>query len=210
MNKTNNIPDFAKMAKQLIKNAARYAGGESVKFFRESFVRQGFLNKSLTPWRKTTNPLAGKRTLYNTGTLMSSIRKTKGTTKQVVVESATNYSEIHNEGGEIIVTEKMKRFFWAKYCEISGIKKNNVGKTVWKDQTNIKKKKDGTMSQAKANLRTNAKAEFCKAMALKPVGSKIKIDRRQFMGHSDTMMKQFEAFFQGEIEIQFKQHLNND
>jgi hypothetical protein len=29
----------------------------------------------------------------------------------------TEYTQIHNEGGEIVVTEKMKAFFWAKYYE---------------------------------------------------------------------------------------------
>ena len=34
----NTVPDFLAMAKDLTANAQRYAGSESVKFFKESFV----------------------------------------------------------------------------------------------------------------------------------------------------------------------------
>jgi hypothetical protein len=194
MNKTNKVPDFNKMTKELITNTSRYAGSESVKFFKESFVKQGFTDKSLNAWKKTTNPLAGKRTLYSKGVLMQSIRKVDENSKRIVVESDTDYSEIQNNGGEITVTENMKRFFWARYYEFSG-----------KTRTTTR----GNMSRSKNNLKTNAKAEFCKRMALMKVGSKIKIPKRQFMGHSDTMMKQFSDWFAGQIDVQFKQHLND-
>lgn len=41
------------------------------------------------------------------------------------------------------------------------------------------------------------------------VGTKIKIPQRQFMGNSQTMMNQFDAFWHGQVDIVFKQHLNN-
>lgn len=193
MNKKNNTPDFNKIAKNLVKNASRYAGSESVKFFKESFVRGGFTDESFTPWKQTRNPLAGKKTMYGKGVLIQSIRKVEETIAKIVVESDTDYSEIQNNGGEITVTPKMKKYFWARYYEFSG---------------KTKKTKSGAMSQSKGNLKTNVKAEFCKAMALMKVGSKITIPQHQFMGNSTTMMKEFDTWFQGEIEIQFKQHLN--
>jgi hypothetical protein len=193
MDNTNKVPDFIAMAKDLTANAQRYAGSESVKFFKESFVKEGFTDSSFTAWKKTSNPMAGKRTLYNKGILMQSIRKTVQNKQRIEVESDTDHSEIQNNGGTITVTPKMKRFFWAKYYELSGkVKQTSTGKT----------------SRSKSNVKTSAKAEFCKRMALMKVGTKIKIPQRQFMGNSQIMMNQFDAFWQGEVDIVFKQHLN--
>ena len=193
MGNTNDVPNFSAMAKDLTNNAQRYAGSESVKFFKESFVKEGFTDASFTAWKKTTNPMAGKRTLYNKGILMQSIRKVEQNKQRIVVESDTDYSEIQNNGGTITVTLQMKRFFWAKFYELSG---------------KVKQTSTGKASRSKSNVKTSGKAEFCRRMALMKVGSKIKIPKRQFMGNSQTMMNQFDAFWQGSVDVVFKQHLN--
>lgn len=194
MNNTNKIPDFSAMGVDLLKDAARYAGSESVKFFKESFVNEGFTDHSFQEWKKTSNPMAGKRTMYKSGTLMQSIRKVEETIHRIVVNSDTDHSEIHNSGGTITVTAQMKRFWWAKYYEFSG---------------KLKSTTKGTMSRSQSNLKTNAKAEFCKRMALMKVGTKITIQKRQFMGDSKVMMTRFDAWWKGQLEVSFKQHLNN-
>lgn len=38
------------------------------------------------------------------------------------------YAELHNNGGSFKVTAKMKKFFWAKYYETSGIKTKKTAK----------------------------------------------------------------------------------
>ncbi|MEA4981406.1 MAG: hypothetical protein VB066_01685 [Paludibacter sp.] len=193
MNNNNTVPDFLLMAKDLTANAQRYAGSESVKFFKESFVKEGFTDASFKAWPKTSNPMAGKRTLYGKGILMQSVRKTVQNKQRIEVESDTDYSEIQNNGGTITVTAQMKRFFWAKYYELSG---------------KVKQTSTGRVSHSKSNVKTSAKAEFCKRMALMKVGTKIKIPQRQFMGNSQTMMNQFDAFWRGQVDVVFKQHLN--
>lgn len=193
MENKNNVPDFLAMAKELKQNAARYAASESVIFFKESFVKEGFTDSSFTPWQKTTNPLSGKRTMFNKGDLMRSVHKTEANMQRVVVVSDLEYSEIQNEGGEIVVTEKMKKFFWAKYYEFAG-----------KTRT----LKNGKSSRAKDSLSNSAKADFCKAMALKKVGEKITIPQHQYMGKSRALMNQFQQWYTGEVDIVFKQHLN--
>ncbi len=193
MDNSNKVPDFLSMAKELTANAQRYAGSESVKFFKESFVKEGFTDTSFTAWKKTSIPMAGKRTLYNKGILMQSVRKVEQNKQRIVVESNTDYSEIHNNGGTITVTPQMKRFFWAKYYELSG---------------KVKQTSTGKASRSKSNVKTSAKAEFCKRMALMKVGTKIKIPQRQFMGNSQTMMNDFDSFWQGSVDVVFKQHLN--
>lgn len=194
MAKSNKVPDFNKIAEKLIKNSSRYAASESVKFFKESFVKGGFTDISFEAWVKNKNPLAGKKTMYNKGNLMQSIRKVSATTEKIIIESQMPYSEIHNEGGTITVTEQMKKFFWSKYYEFS-------------QKTSRTKK--GEQRKTQSNRKLNSKAEFCKAMALMKVGSKIKIPKRQFMGHSQTMMLQFDEFLRMESEKLFKEHLND-
>lgn len=193
MNNNNTVPDFLLMAKDLTDNAQRYAGSESVKFFKESFVKEGFTDSSFKAWQKTSNPMSGKRTLYGKGILMQSIRKTVQNKQRIEVESNTDYSEIQNNGGTITVTAQMKRFFWAKYYELSG---------------KVKKTSTGIVSRSRSNVKISSKAEFCKRMALMEVGTKIKIPQRQFMGNSQTMMNQFDTFWRGQVDVVFKQHLN--
>lgn len=190
----NTVPDFLAMAKDLTANAQRYAGSESVKFFKESFVKEGFTDSSFKAWPKTSNPMAGKRTMYGKGILMQSVRKTEQNKQRIVVESGTDYSEIQNNGGTITVTAQMKSFFWAKFYELSG---------------KVKQTSTGKVSRSKSNVKSSAKAEFCRRMALMKVGTKIKIPQRQFMGNSQTMMNMFDTFYQGQVDIVFKQHLNN-
>lgn len=170
------IPNFIKMGRELKKNASRYAASESVKFFKESFVKGGFTDSSFQKWSKSNSPLAGKRTMQKTMKLMRSIKKKSATMSRVVVIADSDYADIHNSGGTIEVTAKMKRYFWAKYYEFN---------------------KEGP------------KAEFCKAMALRKVGSKITIPKHQFMGNSQTMMTNFDKWFGNIVKTQIEANFNN-
>lgn len=189
MSKKFEVPDFETNGREFLKEAQRVAGSESVKFFKESFVKMGFTDSSFKAWKKTSNPLAGKRTMYKMGTLMQSVRRVEQNKQRIVVESDTEYSEIHNDGGSITVTPRMKRFFWARYYELSG---------------KIKKTKAGKVSNSRSNVQASAKAEFCRRMALMKVGSVIKIPQRQFMGNSQAMMDLIDAELQRRIEENFR------
>jgi len=190
MASVNKIPNFLKLASDIKKDAGRYAATEAEKFFKDSFTKGGFTDVSFVAWKKTNNPMAGNRTLYRSGDLQRSVRKKHESPDRIVIESDLAYSEIQNNGGYITVTAQMVKFFWAKYYEFAG---------------KVKTTKKGAVSQSKSNLKTNAKAEFCKAMALKKVGSKIKVDQRQFMGESKTLMANFDKWFAGHVEFKFEQ-----
>jgi len=193
----NKVPNFGKIAESLINSAHVIAGSESVKFFKQSFVNDGFTDTALQPWKKTTNPMAGKRTLFGNGEkghLRDSIRKASEVPGRIIVESDSDYAEIHNNGGTITVTKAMKAHFWKLYYELSNQKTYSV--------------KSKAESKNKRNTTINAKAEFCKRMALMKLGSKIKIPKRQFMGDSQTMMNIFDKLWTDKIDIRFKQHLN--
>lgn len=92
-------------------------GIEAVKHFKNNFMEEGFDGNKWAA-RKTKVKLQ-KRTLTGQGSgdhLGDSIDyKVDG--KTTIIYSDKLYAQIHNEGGEITVTPKMKAFFWAKSKE---------------------------------------------------------------------------------------------
>lgn len=132
--------------------------------FDRNFEREAFFSRK---WARRKSPI-GKHLLINRGHLRRSISGKVGP-NNVSFSSSLPHAAIHNEGGEITVTPKMKRYFWAKYLEASG----GMGRT-----------KKGALRQNSKNRRLSQEAEFWKAMALMRVGKKIKIPQRQFIGNS--------------------------
>lgn len=178
----NKVPEFLRLATSIKKDAIRFGAVASVQFFKESFVVQGFTDSSLKKWNKARTPLAGKRTLYKSGKLMHSIRKLEATDNRVVIIADSDYAEMHNEGGYITITPQMKKYFWALYYKEAG--------------KGVKRSSRGAIYQS---VKVGKKASFCKAMALKKVGEKIKIDQRQFMGESKELMKLLDGWFKRSI-----------
>jgi phage gpG-like protein len=176
--------NFGYVRDNLLRDTARMAAVESVKFFKESFRNGGFTDASLQKWPDRKSPLGGKKLMYGMGTLMQSIYKTEESDKRVVVTSDTEYSAIHNDGGTITVTVGMKKHWWKMYYKLSG---------------GLKKTKKGKVSGTKSNRRLSAKAEFCKRMALMKVGEKIKIPQRKFMGESLALMNKLDRELQTKI-----------
>jgi phage gpG-like protein len=91
--------------------------------YRNNFRLGGFDGK---PWKTTWRQQLGvgaekgyKPLTSKTLTLMNSI-DTKIEDTSVHVLSDLDYSLIHNEGGDIPVTRKMRRFFWAKFYTAGG------------------------------------------------------------------------------------------
>lgn len=101
------MADFEALWRRMIKSIAV---GFAVEF-DENFRRKAFFDK---PWKRRRMNERGS-ILIGTGQLRRSIRKEVNGNK-IVFLSHLPYAEIHNEGGEIVVTEKMKRFFWYKYA----------------------------------------------------------------------------------------------
>ena len=110
---------------------------------------------------------------------------------KLIYSTTLPYATLHNEGGAIRVTAKMKRYFWAKYIEATG---------------SVTYKKDGQKRQTKRNRRLDADAEFFKAMALKKEGSKIIIPKRQFVG----MHPQLNTYIVEIIENNLTEFLKNN
>lgn len=157
---------MAKTLEQAISEIMRDIAVELAEEFDRNFERQAFFNEA---WERRRSPgREGGALLIRTGGLRRSIRnRVRG--MRVVFSSDHPAALIHNDGGEIVVTERMKRYFWARYMESTG---------------SLGRRKDGSLRSDKRNTRISAMADFYKAMALKKVGSKIIIPRRRFIGAS--------------------------
>lgn len=82
--------------------------------FDQNFERQGFFSEK---WQRRKSPIRGDgHILVASGDLRKSIRS-RSDESSITFYSDLAYAGIHNEGGEIKVTAKMKRFFWHKYYE---------------------------------------------------------------------------------------------
>lgn len=127
--------------------------------FKENFDRQAFFTEK---WqRRRYDPDPGRAILTKSGDLRKSILSVvEG--RRLIFTSSMPYSKIHNEGGAIIVTQRMKGYFWIKYRE---------------EKEHLKGK---AMTEAGA---------FYRAMALKRRGSAIQIPRRMFIGKSPEVEK---------------------
>ena len=89
----------------------------------------------------------------------------------------TPYSNTHNEGEEIGVTPKMRKYFWARHLE--------------------DKKRYGVEAP---------ETEFWKRMALKKPGSRIKIPRRHFLGPDKHVDRMVQEIIENELENFIKTH----
>lgn len=125
--------------------------------FDRNFERKAFFDQK---WE--TEKLSNSK-----GSLMMRTGKTRNSIKSKIVgdtikwSSPFEYLNIHNEGGTITVTSKMKKFFWAMHLKAKGAS-------------------GGGSKNRKLRLSTEAKQ--WKALALMPVGKQMKIPKRQIIG----------------------------
>ena len=135
--------------------------------FDRNFERKAFFNGpkwAASKWNNSRGSL-----MQRTGSLRSSIKYTIGN-GSITFKSHQKYAEILNNGGVIKVTAKMKKYWWARYYEMIG---------------SVTKSKKGNILNNRANERRNSEAQVFKNMALKPIGSTIRIPKRQFIGNDN-------------------------
>lgn len=197
------IPAFFHQMKSLVEDAHTRAKVEGKNFFIQSFNRQGFLDESLKAWDKRQFNDNGGAVLIQSGALKRGIYSRSQGIERVVfgVDANIPYAKIHNEGGDIVVTAKMKRYFWYLYLQITGAKKGRKDGSQLKEQYQYKK--DGNKRDNQRNRKLSSLAEFYKAMACKKVGSVIHIPKRQFLGESATLLREFDHWVITEIERRF-------
>lgn len=140
--------------------------------FDKNFERQAFFSEK---WQRRRSPIRdeGRAILTDTGALRKSIGS-RMTENSIVFYTTLPYAGIHNDGGEIVVTKRMKRFFWHKYYEATG---------------GFGRRKDGSLRKDKRNARLGTEAEFWKCLALMKEGKRISIPQRRFLGASPEVEK---------------------
>lgn len=89
----------------------------AVKFFKRNFKVGGFVDKPFKKWKKSK--FNNRTTMVQSGDTRRDIKKLHVSQDKIVVGIANHnhYAKIHNEGGKIVITPKMRRFFWAKFKE---------------------------------------------------------------------------------------------
>ena len=168
-----------KIVRRILKSIAVECRDE----FDRNFDRQAFFSRS---WQRRKSPINARyKTLHGPQSTLRRSLMAHVEDGAVVFSTDLPYAAIHNEGGEIPVTARMKRYFWARYYEANG---------------GMGRKKSGELRQTKENRRLSTEADFWKAMALMKVGQRIRIPQRQFLGWSPEIGKAVEEIISEELD----------
>lgn len=173
------------------------AGRMAKDHFQNNFRRGGFVNGGLHTWAEAKRLSAGgssARSRY--GTLMSGRNHLFSSINyypadyRVRVANEVPHAPIHNWGGQTAptVTDRMRRFAWAKFYEASGKEKKAA-------TGNKKRQKSGLMPPPE-----NPQAQLWKRLALtKKSKLTVKIPQRQFIGESQELNDAIAARLDKEI-----------
>lgn len=173
-------PDIDIIIKRILRDIAVELNDE----FDKNFEREAFFSEAWQRRKSPTRP--GGHILVDSGTLRRSVLS-RSDSNSITFYSTLPYAAIHNEGGEIVVTARMKRFFRAKAYEAAGSfgRKNRKSS----DETPRRSISDRQFWGWMHSVSLTPEAEFWCAMAMKPEGSVIKIPKRQFIGASPEVEK---------------------
>ena len=166
-----SLKDLEKLAKDTVPRAV---GIEVSELFKSNFDKGGFFGQ---PWQTPLRIPAGLPGPEH-GPLLSGTNHLRSSIKydhmpwRTIVYTIVHYAGIHNEGGEITVTKRMKGHFWGNYKEAGGYNHGNMSK----------------------------EAMFWRNMALKKEGSKIRIPKRQFMGDHPEVRRKIEETIDNQLK----------
>lgn len=155
--------------------------------FDRNFERKAFFDETW-PAEKLKN--SNGSLMNRTGTLRASI--SNNILNDIISwQSSLPYSEIHNTGGKIKITQKMRNFFWAMYYK-------NIGNTLYDIKT-----KSAVYDDAPKE------AIFWKALALKKIGDEITIPKRQFIGNHPRVHEVIQDVF-NDMENELNNYVLNN
>ena len=179
----NNAHKLAELRinfRKQLPGAMEAIGHLAAQFFKQSFKQQGQIDGGLKPWKKRSFEWQGKSRaiLVQRGRLRNNIRSGRRRMNSAAVVSDLPYSLIHNEGGQIPITPKMRRFFWAMY------KESTKGLT---------KTKKGTIGKSKHNQKIMANAQIWRNLALTKK-KHFNVPARPFMYHSADLNAKLDRY----------------
>lgn len=173
--------------------------------FDLNFKHKAFFDRK---WPETNSPNRRGSLLMRSGALRRG-NQSRIQGDLIIFTNSKPYANLHNQGGTITVTAKMKGFFWAMYYKAAGAESRAYYKedgsfshSIHSSDSNKKVKKTFKSTSKKA-IRMQIEAEYWKSLALMKVGDKVTIKQRQFIGshpkidtiikkHFDAQMKDIE------------------
>lgn len=174
------LKDFERVLAEALAQIPRLLGNEAIRFFQSQMKKEEDVNGNAYARRGFERDLQrGKRILNNRGDLFDAIEILSIDKDGVTVgvdDKILAYATIHNEGGKIKVTAKMKKFFFAKsrFFEV-------------------------------AREDMNDDEDFYFNMALKPVGSEMDIPKREYVGKSELLEAHLEKAVEAFLNAKLKQ-----
>lgn len=168
----------------------RKIGVKAVNLTNQNFREGGFNDGGLKPWKRTRrqdDSFYGKKATSKYGPLLSARNhlsrsneyevQVDGTKVRVILSNPVSYAAIHNKGGIVEsnprVTPKMRKYFWARYYHLAGIKKKTGKKA--------RKQKEENLPEEALKYKRLA---LTRKSTLKV---KAKIPQRQFIGQSKEL-----------------------
>lgn len=166
-------------------------GNEAINMFKDNFTDGGFFGRSWEQPIRRKLSMNGAKGQYgpllsSSSHLMRSFDKDTNTPGKVIIKNPVEYATIHNEGGTITVTAKMKRYFMARFIETKG----SMG------LTKVRRR----LSKNQRNQALSREARFYLAMAHKKEGSTIRMPKRQFMGNHPVLAKKINDIIYNELK----------
>ncbi len=141
--------------------------------FDRNFVRKAFFDR---PWKARRQ--SGRGSLLTTTARLKRSLRCRIQNTSLEWSSDAPYAQIHNEGGTIPITAKMRRYFWFRHIQATG-------KLIFNRKTR----------ELAAGARNNSMSEEAlrwRNMALSKNG-KITIPQRQFIGDHPKVAQSIDA-----------------
>lgn len=150
----------------------RVLGTVAVNFFKDSFRRQGWLDKKTEHWPKRSSQAKrnnGRALLIDTGHLRNSIILAGATSTTAVIKTQLPYAAAHNEGfkGVVNVKEHTRGAYSKVKVQYSNISTRKVTSRSMSMQTGQRK--------------------------VKAYSRRMNLPKRQFMGDSEVMFRKFDV-----------------
>lgn len=152
----------SKIMRDPVKQILKDLSVELLDEFDRNFERKAFFDQ---PWQERRLNNRGSLLVVRGGSGLRGSLLAQINHYSITFSSHQPHAALHNEGGTLVVTERMKRFFWAMY---------------YKYASRIRYRKDS--KPYKKSLSLGEQAQYYQSLALMRTGSLINMPKRRFIG----------------------------
>lgn len=141
MRPINNMPQdlhqFTESMRKMQAEMARTIGVEGEKDAQNNFRTESFAGQAWAKRKYDLRRSVGKKVLSDTTLLKKSVQyQINALNTKVIIGvdlGLVPYAQLHNEGGEIAITDSMRKFFWAKHMELKKRKGADADADFWRN-----------------------------------------------------------------------------